>query len=153
MKATTLKESLYRTIHHHPRLSVEAIAEELNMAPSYLARAALPDQDMTDTGSGVRFPLKQLVPLTRITKDFQVLDHIENALGRVAVEIPCDCDTCFPILRDGALAAAAEFGDLMQEITRSCEDGKISEAEKEQIAKEGWEAITAIVKVIKSVQP
>lgn len=151
MRAATLKQALYKTIHHHPRLSVEAIAEELNMAPSYLARAALPDQDMSDTGSGVRFPLKQLVPLIRTTNDYQVLDYIENSLGRVAVEIPCDCDTCFPILRDSALTAAAEFGDLMQEITRSCEDGKISTDEKERIVKEGWEAVQAIVKVIKSV--
>ena len=49
---------IYRTIHHHDNLSVEAIAEELNMAPSYLARAALPDADMAGANaSGVRFPL------------------------------------------------------------------------------------------------
>ena len=153
MKVETLKQALYNTIHKHPRLSLEAIAEDINMSTSYLARAALPDTDMDERNtSGVRFPLKQLAPLIRATGDFQILDYIENSLGRVAVEIPTNKDTCFPILRDAALTAAAEFGDLMQEITKSCEDGEVSEAERDRITKEGWEAITAIVSVIKGLE-
>ncbi len=61
----TLKEALHNTIHRHPKLSVEAIAEQIGMTTIYLYRAALPDSD-TDgpCASGMRFPLKQVVPLT-----------------------------------------------------------------------------------------
>jgi len=148
----TLKQALYNTIHHHHSLSVEAIAEELNMSPSYLARAALPDTDMDEiNGTGVRFPLKQLIPLIRTTGDFQSLDFIENTLDRVAIDIP-ESVASLKSLQNDAVRAAAEFGDLMTEISYSCDDNTITAEESERICKEGWEAITAIMRIIVSCE-
>lgn len=149
-EARTLKEALYNTIHHHPTLSVEAIAEELGMAASYLYRSATPDPD-TDgpNASGVRFPAKQLVPLIRVTSDYQTLDYMERALGRVAVVIPSPDNTDLSKeLCRCALKAGAEFGQLMQAVEGAMDDGVVSEAERTRIAKEGWEAIQAIMAVV-----
>lgn len=148
-EARTLKEALYNTIHRHPRLSVEAIAEQLDMAPSYLYRAATPDPD-TDgpNASGVRFPLKQLIPLVRATDDFQSLDFIERSLGRVAIPVERLQKTSVASLCRDAIHASAEFGDLMRELEASCEDGKLSTSERQRIAKEGWEAIRSIMAIV-----
>lgn len=145
----TLKDALHDTIHRHPTLSVSAIAEQLNMAESYLYRSALPDPD-TDgpNATGARFPLKQLVPLIKITGDFQVLNFIENSLGRVAIEIP-DQNASGDHLQKQAIKSAAEFGKMMQEISVAIDDGEISKKEKQKICRSGWEAVTAIMQVIK----
>ncbi len=146
-EARTLKEALHDTIHRHPTLSVEAIAEELNMTASYLNRAALPDKDTEgDQASGVRFPLKQLVPLIRATGDYSTLDFIERKLGRVAFELPKDI-TASTLPMD-SIKAAAEFGELMGAIEQSVKDGQLSRAEKERIEKEGWEAVRAIIRIL-----
>ncbi len=148
----TLKEALYNTIHHHPKKSPDQMAEELNMSSSYLARAALPDADMDEiNGTGVRFPLKQLIPLIRTTGDFQALDFIEQSLGRVAIPIP-PSRASLQTLQTDALRAAAEFGDLMTEVADSCEDNKLTKKESKKICKEGWEAIAAIAQIMASCE-
>ena len=144
--ARTMKQCLYDTIHHHPKLSIESIAEQLDMAPSYLYRAALPDMDMDgEKASGVRFPLKQIVPLIRITQDYQVLDHIEFTLGRVAVPLPPAEKKPVAEVNAAALNAVVKFGELIKEIQASLADGKITDEEQEDIDKEGRKAIQAIV--------
>ncbi|MCB2218031.1 MAG: hypothetical protein KQH59_18365 [Desulfobulbaceae bacterium] len=149
----TLKEALYNTIHRHPELTISAMAEQLNMAESYLYRSALPDQD-TDgpEASGVRFPLKQLVPLIRLTGNFQALDLIENSLGRVAIPIPAADKIDVDRLQSKAIHSASEFGRLMGEVHNAMLDGTISEKEKQKICRVGWEAVTAIMQVIKGCE-
>jgi len=147
----TLKEALYDTIHHHHSLTVEAIAEQLDMPKSYLYRAALPDMDTDgENASGVRFPLKQLVPLIRTTNDYQVLDLIEFTLGRVAITIPNKNSTTVRDVQDNALSAMVEFGELIKEIQLAIADGNISDKEQERIERDGREAIQAIMLLINS---
>ena len=147
----TIKDALHNTIHRHDSLTVEAIAEQLNMTPSYLYRAALPDPD-TDgpNASGVRFPLKQLVPLIKVTGDYQVLDTIEQLLGRVAVPVALNSSVTIKELQVSAINAASEFGEVMKEINDSIKDNKITDDERERIEKESWQAIQAIMQVIMS---
>lgn len=146
----TLKECLYDTIHRN-RKPLKAIAEEIGMAESYLTRAALPDQDESDTGTGCRFPLKRLIPLIRATGDFQVLDFIERSLGRVAVPLPDPAKSSRDIYRL-SLQSVREFGELMGTIEKSLEDGKLSEQERETIQREGHEAIQAIVNLLSIIE-
>jgi hypothetical protein len=145
--AKTLKDALYTTIHNN-KLSIEAIADPLNMAPSYLYRAALPDPD-TDgpNASGVRFPLRQLVPLIRITGDCGVLDLIEFQLGRVAIPIPKHHHDPADI-QTKAIESVVKIGKLVKGIRDSISDGKISAKEQVLIEKEGREAIQSIMALI-----
>ena len=148
-EARTLKEALYNTVHHHPTLSVAAIAEELQMSASYLYRAVSPDKDTDgETATGVNYPSKKIVPLVRLTQDYQALDFMERSLGRVAVSVPSTSSAAIKELCQCAMKAGAEFGDLLRAVDEAMEDGKVSPREMDRISKEGWEAIEAIMAVI-----
>jgi len=146
----TLKQELYKTIHRDD-LSVEEIAERIGMAPGYLYRAVLPDlEESGEKSSGVAFPLKRLISLILVTKDFRVLDHIERAVGRVAIPVKKEgCGDLEGLYRE-SLAATAEFGDLVRKVHAATADERISLPEKEAIGRQGWQAIQAIVSVIES---
>ncbi|MGB3209456.1 MAG: phage regulatory CII family protein [Desulforhopalus sp.] len=147
----TLKDALYDTIHHNGSLTIEAIAEQLDMTKSYLYRSATPDADTDgERATGVRFPLKQLVPLIRTTGDFQVLDLIEFTLGRVALPLPKIGSLTTKDVHANALNAVVQFGDLIKEIQISIADGQISEKEQDRIDKEGREAIQAIMLLLRT---
>ncbi len=148
----TMKECLYDTLHHHDTLSIEAIAEELDMTKSYLYRTALPDMDMDgEKATGVRFPLKQLVPLVRVTGDYQVLDQLEWSLGRVAITIPRHDKRSVSDTQKTALDATVRFGNLIKEIQQSLDDGVINSAEQQRIDKAGRKLIQEVVSLL-SVQ-
>ncbi len=153
MRNRTLKEALHKTIHQHETLSVEAMAEELGVSASYLYRSVLPDEDMSKgkKTTGVRFPLKQLAPLIRLTGDFQALDHIEQSLGRVAIPLP-PTRASVKTLQIDAMKAVAEFGDLMRVLAESCADNTLDKAERRQICKEGYEAVQAIMQIVASCE-
>ena len=147
---STLRDCLYRTIHQN-RKPLKAIAEEIDMSENYLTRAALPDADDSDTGTGCRFPLKKIIPLVNATKDFSTIDYIENALGRVAIELPsgkaCKKDICRLTMQ-----SVREFGELISQVDAGLADKKISAEEKEKIIAEGYEAISAIMTLIKNIE-
>jgi hypothetical protein len=73
-----LKKHLWGTIHSN-KMSVESIAFELGVSPSYLYRAALPGQ------SGCRFPLDLLLNLMRVTGDYRVLEFVAGEANRCLI--------------------------------------------------------------------
>jgi hypothetical protein len=147
---TTLKDCLYKTIHRNKK-PLKAIAEEIEMAESYLTRSALPDPDECETGTGCRFPLKKLIPLVHATGDFSVLDFIERSLGRVAFSLPSGKKDLNGICRL-TLRSVKEFGELMAAIEKSMADDRLTLEETDRIRKEGWDAIQAIMTLINTVE-
>lgn len=113
------------------------------MSENYLTRAALPDQDESDNGTGCRFPLKKLVPLIRATADFSVLDHIEQSLGRVAIALPPPSDSLQDVYRL-SMRSIKEFGELMASLDAGMADGKLTAKEISHLRTEGYEAVQAI---------
>jgi len=146
-EARTIKEALYLTVHGHSALSVEAIAEQLGISASYLYRSVTPDPD-TDgpDASGCRFPLRQLIPLIRATGDYQALDFVERALGRVAVPMPPE-EISTAELCKCSIQAAAKFGDLMCALD-CVTDGCNTTDDAEWLINEGWAAMRAIMAVL-----
>jgi hypothetical protein len=147
---STLKDTIHRTVHGNKK-SARAIAEELAMNYGILIRCSLPDPEESDTGSGCSFPLKRLIPLIRCTNDYQILDYIEDALGRVAIPIPKEEITVAGCCRL-TMHSVAEFGQLVAEMEKACADRRITDIERERILKEGYEAIQAIVHLLESVR-
>ena len=143
----TLKDALYQTVHGS-ELSIAAIADEIDMSANYLYKSCLPDPDMDDRATGVRFPLKKLLPLCRVTKDYTVIRFLAHSTGYALIPInrnhANDCNS----VQQLAMDSAAEFGDLMRVIHTATADRVISAAERAQITKEGWEAIEAILNAI-----
>ena len=142
----TLKDCLYGTIHRNEK-PLKQIAEEIGMSENYLTRAALPDAEDSDTGTGCRFPLKKLIPLIRTTDDFTVLNFIERSLGRVAVPIP-PAHTSIKDIYRLSMQAIKEFGELMSCLDEAIADGRLSAVEKAEICREGYEAIQAIMQLV-----
>lgn len=149
--SNTLREVLHNTIHCHPTLKVPVIAERIGISENYLYRAALPDQEDSDTGTGCRFPLKKLIPLIQTTQDFSVLDHIEQSVGRVAVRIPQGAASNSEICKL-AMESVKEFGELMAELDSSLNDRKLTRDEVERINKEGYEAVQAIMALLHNLK-
>lgn len=147
----TLKDNLYRTIHRN-RKPPKAIAEEIGVSENYLYRAALPDPDESDTGTGCRFPLKKLIPLVRATGDYSVLDYIERTLGRVAVALPDGNGGALGDVCRMTLRAVAEFGELMREVEKSMADGLVTAEELERVQIEAHQAVAAIMRLIKTME-
>lgn len=141
----TLKDALYDTIHKSNSHSIEGLAEQLDMGVSYLYRAALPDPD-TDgpTASGVRFPLKKVVPLCRLTGDYQILDVLEFQVGRVAIPISKNKNMSQQDVQEKALNAVVSFGKLIEGVHSSSADGVITAEEQTEIDRQGRQAIQAI---------
>ena len=146
----TLRECLYQTIHRNGK-PLKAIAEEIGMSESYLSRSALPDMEDSETGTGCRFPLKKLIPLIHSTDDYSVIDSIEHSLGRGATRLPKASNDPSDVCRL-TMQSVKEFGQLMSEVEASMADGKISQKERSRIRKEGYEAVQAIVNLIKSIE-
>ncbi len=146
----TLRECLYETIHRNKK-PLKLIAEEIGMSENYLTRAALPDPEESDTGTGCRFPLKKIIPLIRCTGDFSTLDFIEQSLGRVAFLLPAP-SLNLPDVYRLTMISVREFGHLMAEVETAVSDGSISRQETDRIRKEGYEAIQAMVNLLKNLE-
>lgn len=146
----TLRETLYNTIHRNHK-PLKQIAEDIGMSENYLVRAALPDPEEAENGTGCRFPLKKLIPLIQSTGDYSVLDRIEDAVGRVAIPVPkssgCSSDIC-----RNAMQAVKEFGELMARLDVSIADGKLTAAEIAAIHVEGYEAIQAVTNLLHNLK-
>ncbi len=140
----TLTDCLYSTIHRNKK-PLKVIAEEIGMSENYLTRAALPDQEDSETGTGCRFPLKKLIPLIRATNDFSVLDTIERNLGRVGVPLPTPSGALTADICRLTMHSVSEFGELIGWIEKAVDDGKVTPAENEKIQREGYQAVQAIL--------
>jgi hypothetical protein len=140
----TLKDNLYKTIHKGEK-PLKAIAEEIGLSENYLYRAATPDANESDTGTGCRFPLNKLIPLIKATNNFSVLDWIERDLGRVAITIPPKRQKPVSDICRSTVKATALFGEFVGEIEKSIHDGELTESECDRIQEEGYRTIQQIV--------
>ena len=147
---TTLNNALYRTIHKNKK-SLELIAEEMDMSVSYLTRSALPDTSENPNGSGCRFPLKKLPALVRVTEDFQVLDHLEHSVGRVAFRLPKP-HACSKEMHRIVMQEVAAFGEFIGEIEKDLQHSRLSDTDKERIIDDGYVVAEKLIQLIETVK-
>lgn len=146
----TLKDCLYRMVHKNKK-PLKVIAEEIDMSENYLYRSVTPDSDESQNGTGCRFPLKKLIPITRSTGDFSALDFIEHSLGRVAIPLPSPMNNLPDIYRL-TMCSVKEFGELMAEIEKAVAVDGIDESEKARIVEEGNEAVQAVMNLLSNLE-
>lgn len=143
----TVRENLYDTIHRSKK-PLKVIAEEIGISETYLTRAALPDQEDSDTGTGCRFPLKKLVPLILATNNYSVLDAIEQSVGRFGVPLPPSNGTPTADMAKLTIKTISDFSKLMNEVGSAVQDGKITSLEITKIKKEGYRAAQAVLSLV-----
>jgi len=140
----TLKDAIYE-VAHRSKKPLKDLAEEIDMSPNYLTRAALPDLEESETGtaSGCNFPLKKVAPITLASGNFAILDHLESRVGRVGILLPTNNGSLSDICKL-SLKSVEEFGHLMSEVTKSLDDNTIQPDELSRIQKECYHAQQAM---------
>lgn len=78
----TIKTLLYKAIHRSKK-SAAQVADEIGISYSYLCRAGLPTDE-----NGCRFPVELMVPLMKVTGNYDLLKHIAGLSGYLTVKIP-----------------------------------------------------------------
>lgn len=89
-----------------------------------------------------------VIPIIKLTESDAAINHIARELGGVFVPVPDPADS--PACLVTTLAdSIKEFGEFAAETAQSLSDGIISKQELIRIEKEGYEAIVAIVAMMK----
>lgn len=148
----SLREALYAMVHRSD-CPAKVQAEELGVSLSYLENAANPNLE----GEGWNYQLRLLVPHTRMTRNFAVLDYIEQALGRVAVPVippasPLAPKATIELLSGHVLGVAKELGEAAQVIERSVRDRKLDAEEARRCQKEMWDLVQQAVLVYRELE-
>lgn len=87
----------------------------------------------------------------QLTGSIQPLDALAAEMGTVCVPLPPAGDGCHPVHRQ-CMVAVQEFGRLMGATADALEDGTITADERDAIAAKGYEALAAIVALLKAVE-
>jgi hypothetical protein len=145
--ATTTTEVIHRILHRD-RTTAQRIA----------ARMGRPYHTVVKWGLGcngderpVRPHVDELAPFTLAAESFELLDFIEAAVGRVAIELPEGA----PGTRELAgrvCAAVKEFGDLAREAGAAIADGTVTRKESERIERESLELLRAVCALVEAVK-
>lgn len=100
---------------------------------------------------GHKFGLMQLIPVMEATGSTRALDYLAGAMGAVVIRLPRPGQG-HPTTERDAVAAVREFGELMAAVGAALEDGHINPDEQRRITREGYEALQAIMTLLKRVE-
>ena len=115
---------------------VKALAFEIDKAESTL-RNELTQQP------GYKLGLLTAVLIMSKTDDLRALDRIEDMFNRVAFNLPEPDGTNIPVVMEMVGSISREFGESMQEMSKTIVDGKITKKEAERCIKEIRDLIKA----------
>lgn len=142
----SLLDLLQDLVKHAPNgLTAEQVSERLGKAYPTLMNELNPAIDTH------KFGLPQLIPLMDIVNSDLPVHYIAGARGGVFVKLPKPTgNTRLHALRTErqALVCVKEFGELMGEVHDSLLDNSIRPDERKRIAKEGYEALQAILTLL-----
>jgi hypothetical protein len=122
---TTLRDALHETVHNGG-VPMKRLSDQLGISYSYLANAANPNLD------DFNFQLRHVMPLINATGNYAVLDHLENACGRVAFCLPQAGKDHLEITQ-GLLELVGRMGDLSHKMREILADGKVDEQEYKRV--------------------
>jgi len=100
---------------------------------------------------GHKFGLMQLIPVMEATGSTRALDYLAGAMGAVVIRLPRPGQG-HPTTERDAVAAVREFGELMAAVGAALDDGHISPDERRRITREGYDALQAIMTLLKRVE-
>jgi len=140
-----LGQALYQLVHNSPQ-TVAVQAELLNLSPQFVYNIGNPNLE----ADGITYPLKHLVPHTKLTKNRVVMDFIERQLGYVAVPVVNQLDLYRANLLTSSISGdmlevAQELGEAAAAIQQSIRDGKLTLHEAKRCRKELWDLVRCAV--------
>ncbi len=93
-----------------------------------------------------------VLPLMKLTGSHLPMDVMAEELGMVCVSLPTVQGEAEHPVHQQCMVTVQEFGKLMGTTAEALEDGTITAAERDAIAAKGYEALAAIVKLLKVVE-
>ena len=86
----------------------------------------------------------------KLTGSMEGLKYLAAGMNAVCVVMPSQ-EGNHPVHRQ-CLSTVDEFGQLMRTMAQALEDGTITRTERDEIASSGYDALAAIVSLLKSVE-
>ena len=126
MGGLTLKDVLYRVVHENQHFTPRQLAEELGMSYSMLCNSANPDLPE------FKLQARNIIPITRATNDFRLVDYIEAAVGRVAFALP-EIPKKLSAIDTLIASNVQQFGNALADIGAALQDGEVDNFEMKQI--------------------
>ena len=147
----TLGQALYQLVHNSPQ-SVAVQAEQLNLSPQFVYNIGNPNLE----SEGVAYPLKHLIPHTRLTQNFIVLDCLEQQVGRVGVTLPSVEGAVQPATVDNLPAyicqLMSEIGDVARESAARLADGALSHEDRVRLQKEVQDVLQRAAQIAEALK-
>lgn len=100
---------------------------------------------------GHKFGVLHLIPLMEATGSTRALDYLAGAMGAVVIRLPRPGQGGATTERD-AMTAVREFGSLMATVGAALDDGRITGEERRRIVRAGYDALQAIMTLLKRVE-
>ncbi len=146
MKSISLTAILHELVKDAPsglpaKFIAERIGRDYNTLMSELSR-----QPNHKLGADL------VLPLMKLTGSIQPLDVMAAEMGVVCVALPSAGEGGHLLVHRQCMVAVQEFGRLMGATADALEDGTITPAERDAIAAKGYEALAAIVALLKAVE-
>lgn len=102
--------------------------------------------------SGHKTGVELLLPIMDVTGSHLPMDVMADELGMVCVSLPAPHGEEDHPVHQQCMVVVQEFGKLMGTTAEALEDGTITAEERDAIAAKGYEALAAIVKLLKVVE-
>ncbi len=148
----TLRQALYQLVHQSG-VSFDRLADAAQVrSPSYLYNASNPNLEEEAHHAQMRW----LVPLTQASRNFVVVDFIEQQLGRVGVMLPTVEGAVAPATPENLPAYVchlmAEIGDVARESSTRLADGDLSHVDRLQIEKEVRDVLQRAAQILEALK-
>ncbi|WP_027185626.1 phage regulatory CII family protein [Desulfovibrio inopinatus] len=100
---------------------------------------------------GHKCGVERLLPIMDVTDSDEPLHFLAHERGGVFVKLPTYSEDESPIQQQ-CLVAVKEFGELIATCAEALADMKLEKDERDRITREGHEAVTAIMGLLKLVE-
>ena len=138
---STYNEAVYQVVHRSD-IPPKQLAAILGVGESTLYNCANPNMDEPALSR------KHIIPLTLATRNFAILDHFEQACGRVAFEIP-PADGGLSKVAGEVAAVTCEFGQLLEQVAAALrDDGRVTGPELRKIEREAADLHRALARLM-----
>jgi len=148
MGGLTFKDVLHRVVFECSEYSARQIAEGVGVSYSMLCNASNPELE------DFKLAARHIVPVSKMTNDYRLLDFMEASCGRVAFLLPE-----LPRTMAGVDNLVAEnvrlFGGALNSIGEALKDGVIDDIELKRIEVDLLDQVRkamALLQVLKSLE-
>lgn len=140
---STLKDAVYEVVHNSG-VPVKVLADDTGIGLSYLYNAANVNLEE------FQLQAQMIIPLTKRTGNYAILDRMEAAVGRTAIRLP-EAGKEPIAITDNIFAMVRQVGELSGQFLEAQKDNIIDSIEGKRMEKITMELIQSCAEFISAV--